>query len=246
MSENRRIKRPGSVNRVAEDEAVRSGHHQRHDQDGDDATDDRISNVFTNDGSNTLPVHARACLFAERVTTSIRRKLFTLRITHWEATITTARDKSNGTQTHRDRQAGSEFHLGQSHFIKTVEDLHEALRRPCGIKFRLAFCKSAGRRWCARRGRTSRWSSWRRTLALGAVTIPSLSDQATSDQRLEHGEDGSRSVPGILPTASPTQAIVAGRAGARHPGVIGGDKTKNVETGADGPPQGVCANRYKL
>ena len=37
------------------------------------------------------------------------------------------------------------FILGQSHFIKTVEDLHEALAQTIpGIKFGLAFCESSG------------------------------------------------------------------------------------------------------
>lgn len=37
------------------------------------------------------------------------------------------------------------FILGQSHFIKTVEDLHEALVSTVpGIKFGLAFCESSG------------------------------------------------------------------------------------------------------
>ncbi len=37
------------------------------------------------------------------------------------------------------------FILGQSHFIKTVEDIHEALIQTVpGIKFGLAFCESSG------------------------------------------------------------------------------------------------------
>jgi hypothetical protein len=43
------------------------------------------------------------------------------------------------------------FILGQSHFIKTVEDMHEALISAVpGIKFGLAFCESSGKcliRW---------------------------------------------------------------------------------------------------
>jgi uncharacterized protein len=43
------------------------------------------------------------------------------------------------------------FVLGQSHFIKTVEDIHEALVSTVpGIKFGLAFCESSGKclvRW---------------------------------------------------------------------------------------------------
>ena len=35
--------------------------------------------------------------------------------------------------------------LGQSHFIKTVEDVYEALASSAaGIKFGLAFCESSG------------------------------------------------------------------------------------------------------
>ncbi|MDR7545203.1 MAG: adenosine-specific kinase [Armatimonadota bacterium] len=43
--------------------------------------------------------------------------------------------------------------LGQSHFIKTVEDLHEALVTAVpGIKFGLAFCESSGKRLIRRSG----------------------------------------------------------------------------------------------
>jgi adenosine/AMP kinase len=37
------------------------------------------------------------------------------------------------------------FILGQSHFIKTVEDVHEALVNTVpGIRFGLAFCEASG------------------------------------------------------------------------------------------------------
>ncbi|MDR7522526.1 MAG: adenosine-specific kinase [Armatimonadota bacterium] len=43
--------------------------------------------------------------------------------------------------------------LGQSHFIKTVEDLHEALVTAVpGIRFGLAFCESSGRRLVRKTG----------------------------------------------------------------------------------------------
>jgi len=38
------------------------------------------------------------------------------------------------------------FILGQSHFIKTVEDLYEVLINVPGIKFGLAFCEASGKR----------------------------------------------------------------------------------------------------
>ena len=41
---------------------------------------------------------------------------------------------------------GLNFILGQSHFIKTVEDLHETLVQAVpGIKFGLAFCEASGK-----------------------------------------------------------------------------------------------------
>ncbi|MCD6344141.1 MAG: adenosine-specific kinase [Anaerolineae bacterium] len=50
-----------------------------------------------------------------------------------------------------EKPAALNFILGQSHFIKTVEDLHEALVTAVpGIKFGLAFCESSGKalvRW---------------------------------------------------------------------------------------------------
>jgi adenosine/AMP kinase len=44
-----------------------------------------------------------------------------------------------------DKPADINFILGQSHFIKTVEDLHEALVQSApGIKFGVAFCEASG------------------------------------------------------------------------------------------------------
>ncbi len=45
--------------------------------------------------------------------------------------------------------------LGQAHFIKTVEDLHEALVNAVpGIAFGLAFCEASGPCWSDGAGRT--------------------------------------------------------------------------------------------
>ncbi len=50
-----------------------------------------------------------------------------------------------------DKPEAVNFILGQSHFIKTVEDVHEALVSAVpGIKFGLAFCEASGKclvRW---------------------------------------------------------------------------------------------------
>jgi adenosine/AMP kinase len=46
-----------------------------------------------------------------------------------------------------DKPDDTNFILGQSHFIKTVEDLHEALVGTVpGIRFGLAFCEASGKR----------------------------------------------------------------------------------------------------
>ncbi|WP_250529399.1 adenosine-specific kinase [Caballeronia sp. ATUFL_F1_KS4A] len=46
-----------------------------------------------------------------------------------------------------DKPEETNFILGQSHFIKTVEDLHEALVGAVpGIRFGLAFCEASGKR----------------------------------------------------------------------------------------------------
>ena len=44
-----------------------------------------------------------------------------------------------------DKPENTNFILGQSHFIKTVEDIHEAMVSAVpGIKFGLAFCEASG------------------------------------------------------------------------------------------------------
>ena len=49
-----------------------------------------------------------------------------------------------GTGSHR-KPAECNVILGQSHFIKTVEDLHEAIANAGGnIKFGIAFCEASG------------------------------------------------------------------------------------------------------
>jgi hypothetical protein len=57
----------------------------------------------------------------------------------------------NLTSVKIEKPEDTNFILGQSHFIKTVEDLHEALVAAVpGIKFGLAFCEASGKclvRW---------------------------------------------------------------------------------------------------
>jgi hypothetical protein len=57
----------------------------------------------------------------------------------------------NLTKVKIDKPEETNFVLGQTHFIKTVEDVHEALVGAVpGIKFGLAFCEASGKclvRW---------------------------------------------------------------------------------------------------
>lgn len=48
---------------------------------------------------------------------------------------------------------GTNVIIGRSHFIKTVEDIYEALATACpGIKFGIAFCEASGKRLVRRDG----------------------------------------------------------------------------------------------
>jgi adenosine/AMP kinase len=50
------------------------------------------------------------------------------------------------TSVHIEKPEAINFIFGQSHFIKTVEDMHEALVGSVpGIKFGLAFCEASGK-----------------------------------------------------------------------------------------------------
>jgi adenosine/AMP kinase len=52
-----------------------------------------------------------------------------------------------------EKPGGLNIILGQAHFIKTVEDLHEAMVTAVpGIKFGLAFCEASGKRLIRRSG----------------------------------------------------------------------------------------------
>jgi adenosine/AMP kinase len=53
----------------------------------------------------------------------------------------------NLTSVKIEKPEGTNFILGQSHFIKTIEDIHEALVCTApGIKFGLAFCEASDKR----------------------------------------------------------------------------------------------------
>jgi adenosine/AMP kinase len=121
------------------------------------------------------------------------------------------------------------FILGQSHFIKTVEDLHEALVTAVpGIRFGLAFCEASFKRLV-------RWSGTdeamidlakRNALALSAGFYP-----VNVLPAVRHVAEVCHI---FCATANPTQVIVAETEQGRGIlGVIDGLKTLGIEDEAE-------------
>lgn len=127
------------------------------------------------------------------------------------------------------------FILGQSHFIKTVEDMHEALFSAVpGIKFGLAFCEASGP--CL-----VRWSGTdeamielarRNALAIGAghSFILFLAGGYFPINILNTIKSVSEVAHVFCATANPTQVIVAETGQGRGIlGVIDGASPKGIE-----------------
>jgi adenosine/AMP kinase len=131
------------------------------------------------------------------------------------------------------------FILGQSHFIKTVEDLHEALVTAVpGIQFGLAFCEASGKRLV-------RWSGTdeamielakKNALAIGAghSFIIFLAEGAFPVNVL----NAVKSVPEVArvfcATANPTEVLVAQTEQGRGIlGVVDGSAPLGVEAADD-------------
>jgi adenosine/AMP kinase len=131
------------------------------------------------------------------------------------------------------------FILGQSHFIKTVEDLHETMVNTVpGIKFGLAFCEASGAclvRWTGTDEAMIELAK-KNALALSAghSFIIFLAEGFYPINVL----NAVKMVPEVCrifcATANPTQVIVAETEGGRAIlGVVDGFKPKGVE-GDDG------------
>ena len=127
------------------------------------------------------------------------------------------------------------FILGQSHFIKSVEDLHEALVGAVpGIKFGLAFCEASG--MCL-----VRWSGTDEAMIdLAKQNAVALSAGHSFIVFLGEGYfpinvlNAIKAVPEVArifcATANPTEVIVAETAQGRGIlGVIDGFKSKGIE-----------------
>ena len=131
------------------------------------------------------------------------------------------------------------FILGQSHFIKTVDDVHEALVNTVpGIKFGLAFCEASGKclvRWTGT-DETMLELAKKNAQAIGAghCFIIFLSDGFYPLNIL----NAIKNVPEVCrifcATANPTQVLVVETEQGRGiAGVVDGFSPKGVEADAD-------------
>jgi adenosine/AMP kinase len=129
------------------------------------------------------------------------------------------------------------FILGQSHFIKTVEDVHEALVNAVpGIKFGLAFCEASGK--CL-----VRWSGTdeemidlakKNALAISAghSFIVFLGDGFYPINVLKSIQNTPEVCRIFCATANPTEVLIAETAQGRGIlGVVDGSTPKGIEDG---------------
>lgn len=127
------------------------------------------------------------------------------------------------------------FILGQTHFIKTVEDVHEALVNAVpGVKFGLAFCEASGKcliRWSGTDGALIELAK-KNAVAIGAghTFIVFLGAGFFPVNVL----NAIKMVPEVCrifcATANPTEVIVAQTAQGRGVvGVIDGSSPKGIE-----------------
>ena len=128
--------------------------------------------------------------------------------------------------------------LGQSHFIKTVEDIHEAMvTHVPGAKFGLAFCESSGLALVRSTGTDAALQALaeRNALALGAGHCFILFLREAYPINVLNAIKLVPEVAGIYcATANPLQVVLAETVQGRGVlGVIDGTRTKGVED-ADG------------
>jgi adenosine/AMP kinase len=131
------------------------------------------------------------------------------------------------------------FILGQTHFIKSVEDIHEALVGAVpGIKFGLAFCEASGKclvRWS---GTDAAMAELARRNALAIASGHSFILFLAEGFYPVNVLNAIKMVPEVCrifcATANPTQVLVAEtQQGRGIVGVVDGAPPKGIETEAD-------------
>jgi len=137
-----------------------------------------------------------------------------------------------------EKPADLNFILGQSHFIKTVEDLYEAIVQTVpGMKFGIGFCESSGPALVRYAGNEPR------LIELAQRNALALSCSHCFIIFMDHGFpvnilNAVKNVPEVChvfcATANPVEVVVAETEQGRGIlGVIDGVKTKGIETGTD-------------
>jgi adenosine/AMP kinase len=138
-----------------------------------------------------------------------------------------------------DKPEDLNFILGQSHFIKTVEDLHEALVQAVpGIKFGLAFCEASGPSLVRASGTEPQLVELAKTNALSLSAGHSFIIMLGAGYFPINVLNVVKMTPEVCrifcATGNPTQVIIAeSEQGRGILGVIDGERTKGIETEAD-------------
>ncbi len=131
------------------------------------------------------------------------------------------------------------FILGQSHFIKTVEDLHEALVSAVpGIMFGLAFCEASGERLVRWTGTNDEMIALAQQNAMALAAGHSFIIFLGSGFYPINVLKAVQAVPEVCrifcATANPTQVIIAQTdQGRAILGVVDGASPRGVEADAD-------------
>jgi adenosine/AMP kinase len=137
-----------------------------------------------------------------------------------------------------DKPDDTNFILGQSHFIKTIEDLHEAIVQTVPqMKFGIAFCESSGPalvRWTGNDEPLIEMAK-KNALALSCGHCFIVFISGGFPVNILNAIKAVPEVCGIYcATANPVEVVVAETSGGRGIlGVIDGTKSKGVETEAD-------------
>jgi adenosine/AMP kinase len=137
-----------------------------------------------------------------------------------------------------DKPADMNFILGQSHFIKTVEDLYEAIVQTVpGIKFGIGFCESSGPaliRWAGNDPNLIRLAQ-ENALALSCGHCFIIFMEKAYPINILNAVKNVPEVCGIFcATANPVEVIVAETEHGRGIlGVIDGVKTRGIESEED-------------
>lgn len=138
-----------------------------------------------------------------------------------------------------DKPEATNFILGQTHFIKTVEDIHETLVVAVpGIKFGLAFCEASGKclvRWSGTDANLEELAR-RNALALGAghSFIIFLGDGFYPINVLNAVKGVAEVCRIFCATANPTEVVLAETEQGRGVlGVVDGFRPSGIENEAD-------------